>query len=815
MNFTNADKQALIDNTATIPFKINIIQDGSIVRTLDETNIVNIDYEDFRYVDSDSLIVGQFVARKITGSLDRIDTDFEIEDTELELQMGVSYGETTNYYSLGNFLVTKPTNDDVKEKTTFEALDYTKKFNKIFDGSTIVYPCTALQLAQECCRQAGVILETTDFTNYDFVVMNDQYVENDTCRKVMQDIGKLAYSWVRIGVDNKCYIDFSISNTVDQYDVITNNNYYDLSLQKEVFGPVNRVVIGMRDVEGENVVIDDTQSIIQNGLTELKIYDNNLTYTPELREQVKNSASRLFGLTYTPLEVNTTGHPWLIGKEKIQINDMNDNPLYTYPWDRTIAYNGHIKSKITSKADTKTETEYKNYGNIENAVNKTRIIVDKQNQTIEALAEQVQPISDTKIGNGSITLENAYEGTLHYLEITGDIKLVYPRNDLYPKNDLYPLGTTLLVDEDRYDLGFNFLGYYSSVYCDKFICEDGKCWIERNTYIDTNGVVQPLSPMVKEELNDIAIQVKSNSVISLAGFNTARLSATYLLQNDYTNTFATNVDIISKINLAPGTVQINASKKIALEGYTTINGNFAIDLNGNMYARNGTFEGNIYLPNGGKVIGGDGLFSCLMYSSTGRWADWEILGYGCSSTDALDTTVKYCNVYMNVYIPNNFVITEAYAVLQTSSVKTAYSSSSGDFETVGSPKELGLFKGDIGSTVQFFYYPYQAVDEYVDYDGTEITNAFTTGRYTPTIPNIGDVVTVISKDIKDYLTVGELNPIFIKSMITPKPTISTFTPSGASYQVLNYKNVVENTGIGKLNLYVFGYMGMEENNEET
>lgn len=394
MNFTNEDKQALIDGIATIPFKINIIKDGSIVKTLTEYNIINVDYEDFRYVDTDSLVIGQFVARKITGQLDSIYEDFEIEDTELEIQMGVSYNDNTNYYSLGNFLVTKPTNDEVKEKTDFEAMDYTKKFNKVFNSSMIDYPCTALQLATECCRQAGVELGTTNFNNYNFEIPDNQYVENETCRKVMQDIGKLAYSWVRIGWDNKCYLDFNVETEVDEQNIITNNNYYDLSSQTEVFGPVNRIVIGMRDVEGENFVVEDTESIEENGVTEIKIYDNNITYTPELREAAINGANRLFGLVYTPLETNTTGHPWLIGKEKIQINDMDDNPLYTYPWDRTMAYNGHIKTKLTSKADTKTETEYKNYGNIESAINKTRIIVDKQEGDITALTSRTQTLEN-------------------------------------------------------------------------------------------------------------------------------------------------------------------------------------------------------------------------------------------------------------------------------------------------------------------------------------------------------------------------------------------------------------------------------------
>lgn len=628
MDITNADKQALLNGTVTIPFKINIIKDGEIIKTLNENSIVSLEYEDFKYVDTQTICIGQFVARKITGELDQIYTEFEIEDTELELQMGVSYNNTTTYYSLGNFLVVKPTTDDVKEKTHFEALDYTKKFNQIFDATGLNFPCTALDLAEHVCTQCGVELATDDFTNYDFVITDDQYVENDTCRKVMQDIGKLAYSWVRIDTDNKCYIDFEVKNTVGTYDTIDNTQYYDLSLQKEVFGPVNRVVIGIKDVEGENAVIEDSQSIAEYGVTEIQLYDNNLTYTPELRQQVISSATRLFGLTYLPLEANTIGHPWLMGNDKIEIVDMNNNSLYTYPWDRTISYNGHIKTKLTSKADTKTETEYKNYGGLESAMKQTRIIVDKQNQKIEAIAEEVKPISDTVTGKGSITLHNAYAGTLHRLEIKGNISSLFPSETLYPSEDLVPLGAILKVDDFSYPLGFARLRYINNNIHDLYVYEDGKQWIERNVGVDEHGIMYELPDAEKyiEELENIVLTVSSSSIITLDGFPNATLTSTYLLENEYTDTFAPSVDLVAKINLTPGVAEIDA-RKISLTGKDinltsddiTINSKyFKVDKYGNMECTSAKLQGTLknYDRTSGKL-------AIEIYNTNLNFYDWK------------------------------------------------------------------------------------------------------------------------------------------------------------------------------------------------
>ena len=792
MAITNADKQALLNGSATIPFKINIIQDGQVIKTLDEHSIVSLNHEDFRYVNTESLCIGQFVARKITGTLDQIYTEFEIEDTELELQMGIAYDGNVNYYSLGNFLVTKPSTDDVKDKTSFEAMDYTKKFNVTFDDSNLTYPCTALQLAQECCRQVGVELATTDFANYDFQIPNNQYMEGDTCRKVMQDIGKLAYSWVRIGWDNKCYIDFEIENNVEEYNTITNKQYYDLSLQKKAFGPVNRVVIGIKDVEGENAVIEDSASIEENGVTEIQLYNSNITYTPELRLQAIQAATRLFGLTYIPLDMNTIGHPWLVGNEKIEIVNMNGDSLYTYPWDRTIVYNGHIKSRISSKADTKTETEYRNYGDLETSTRQTRIIVDKQNTTIEALAEQVQPISDTITGNNTITLVNAYEGTLHRLEITGNITPLVPSESLVPSGDLVPYDATiLLVDDTEYSLGMNYLEYINSSTHDTYIYEDGKQWIER-----IDGTI--------EELEDLVINISSSSTITFVNRNVAHLKCTYLLQNEYTDTFAPTVDLVSKINLSPGQATISA-RKIKLEGYTTINENFGVDLQGNMWAKNGSFEGNVYLPDGGKVIGGDGLLTNLQFLSTGMVNGWGPIGFNIDDSN----NVLYQDLVVDYSIPENFTIESAYLTLYTSSVMSQYvdMSTYASIDTTGTPKQLKLYEGSLDQTFEIFLASGTSYFYRGDLSvGNEVGSAFGSSSYTPSISYVGDVDSVTSINLSNILstTVGN-NQLIVRTNVTKPSNYST---------TANRKSIAENTGIGRLVLNIIGYISKEEEEGE-
>lgn len=454
---SESDILALIRGYATIPYRIYIEGNDT---PLDEYEIVSTTYEDYRYVDTDSLVIGQFVARTFNGEIKNINRDLLIENKEIEVRMGVKVGDTTTWYSLGNFLITKPEEDDVKDKMTFKSMDYTKKFNKKFNPTLVTFPCTALELAQNVCNQCGVELATTDFTNADFIVQGNQYTEDESCRAVMKDIGKLAYSWVRIGWDNKCYIDFEVKTEIEDHNIITNDNYYDFSKQQKQIGPVNRVVVGMSAVDGENVSVQDDDSIATNGLHELYVYDNLLTYTPTLRQQVIEGAKRLFGLKYVPVEVNTTGHPWLIGNEVVRIIDMEGNSIDTYPFDRTIEYAGHIKSKLVSKAETQTQQQYVNKNTMGNKLNKTKIEVDKQQQTIDAVVEQSNESSE-KVAEFEIELNKIKSSVSNTETLVKDLENSI---DLFSV-DLSQYTLTIPTDGNQkpletrsYDI--DFYGYY-------------------------------------------------------------------------------------------------------------------------------------------------------------------------------------------------------------------------------------------------------------------------------------------------------------------------------------------------------------------
>lgn len=265
-----------------------------------------------------------------------------------------------------------------------------------------------------------------DFINNDFVIRGNQYTnDDDSCRNVIADISKLAYSWARVGTDNKLHFDFvkKTSSDVDTYNELTTEEYYTSTKQDLKFGPVNKVLIGMSQAEGENRY-KTSPSYTKENECAIKIYDNNLTYNDKLRLIALNGAESLFDLEYSPLSINSIGHPWLEADDYIKLINVDDDELYSYPFDRKLEYKGYLVSTIQSSAQTSVESKYENSNTLIDKLNRTEFIVDKQNKTISAISSDVGNIKkDVKIvekANGNpIVIENAGSYELANMTIYG------------------------------------------------------------------------------------------------------------------------------------------------------------------------------------------------------------------------------------------------------------------------------------------------------------------------------------------------------------------------------------------------------------
>lgn len=234
--------------------------------------------------------------------------------------------------------------------------------------------------------------------------------------------------------------------------------------------------------------------------------------------------------------------------------------------------------------------------------------------------------------------------------------------------------------------------------------------------------------------------------------------------------------IISKINQSAEEVNISANK-IALEGYTTINDGFSVDLNGNVTANdavmhNATIDGDILFPNStSKIVGGQGLYSTLTFTSKkGRYCVYDT-GY----EEPLDISPYKDYVYIDAYIPPNFVITSAHVTL----VHQPHSASGMWFgvgtgapytNVVGYARSIAMYKVTNAGREEYTENTgdYQPTEP----SGTEITSAFGSSGWTPS--NTSNISMISTSDIASSigLTVGENNRFVFMTKQT-RPSEST------------------------------------------
>ena len=192
--------------------------------------------------------------------------------------------------------------------------------------------------------------------------------------------------------------------SLDPVVKLTKDNYSSLT-KNQKYGPINSLVIKESEAEGENVSLQDDNSIAINGETQVNIVDNIFLYTPELRQQVIDKIwDAISGLTYYDCKIESyTGLPYLNKGDRISVEDDAGNYFDTYVLKHTFTYDGTFKSVIESPALTLQETKIKSPVSLGQLLTQTRINVDKANKNINLLNSQVSD-TNSKIAEINIDL---------------------------------------------------------------------------------------------------------------------------------------------------------------------------------------------------------------------------------------------------------------------------------------------------------------------------------------------------------------------------------------------------------------------------
>ena len=556
---------------------------------LNESNhIIELTLEDDRYV-KDLGFIGSACARQLELTIQDTNNNINLENKDLILKIGAVYHNSGYYINYGNFIVNEPPQiDETNGKTKIIAYDYMIKFNKPYEDQ-VNYPVTLKALLQNICTQAGVTLGSNSFVNDDFIVTDNQF-EGATLREVLQNIAKCAFSWARIGQDNKLYLDFS--QTPDATETLTIDDYKTNGFKKskEYYGPVNQVTYADSNIEGQEEKVSDDQSIALNGLKELVIYDNLFAYTPEKRAQLIQGGTYLFGLTYMPVsQLDSIGFIFLDCNDIINIETLDGQSYETRVFNHTIKYNGITSDSIVTEGTSINEEIYKNTATNVFQNQQTRITVDKANKKInsivqeigdrsqktttitqdidgiQSLVEDIEDLTVTVTGTRTITLEKCLETDILNLNIIGNntvFDYLYPEDNLYPEDDLYPRGDSRIVvtNEDgtsvTYELRVNEVLRSNLETYDEYVLEENHAKVIRRVNADGTTKVTP----VEEDIGTYIIHIKpGTNTITIQNYY-ATISARYIPENSYTDQFATTAKLSSAITQSATEIMSNVTE---------------------------------------------------------------------------------------------------------------------------------------------------------------------------------------------------------------------------------------------------------------
>ena len=459
---------------------INECKNRANANRLGKFSIGNLEVNQSNYLTSIELKDSCCVNNKILGSIYTKSADVKVLNlpTNIELvgeiitpQIGVKYAnDTTEYITFDDYTIESVKDEQTASNTGFTAMNGGTLLDKQYEctldfenGTTH----TINEFYQDACEQAGLTPTDETFTNSEIVMTGNPFTNKETIRTVLSEVAKTSCNIIKFDwANNTITLDWFYDPENDTIDYVFNTSDYSTlegSLTK--VGPLNVIMVGNSQLDGENVASRDEESIALYGEHQIMVDSPYFLYNQALRSQaIEAIYNKLDGLTYFDLKLTTYfGKPFLEVGDKIRIN-TNENQVYdTYVLSHTFKFDGAFNSIIESPALT---TEEQNYVNevkgtsITDKIKRTEVIVDKVEGEIQGITTRVIEVED-ELGNTYTKEEtnkaiqtakdgwtntfttnggnNILKNTGLWFEDNSERKYLYPSNNMYPSDDLYLL----------------------------------------------------------------------------------------------------------------------------------------------------------------------------------------------------------------------------------------------------------------------------------------------------------------------------------------------------------------------------------------
>ena len=490
---------------------------------------------------------------------------------------------------IGTFIVTEVKDSDTFESVNVTAYDYGLKFANPYTTSLDYSNTTLFQVIQEICTNCGVELENTSLPNGTFIVDNNQFINGEQFGDVIAQASGINGMFATINSNDK--LEFIFTNETNE--II--EDYVELDDKRDTQPITSVLVAPSEDLATAGAVLKDETLIEQYGEHWLKIYSYGFAYSTDKCQQLVDAIfNQVKGFAYSSFKSEYSFLPYLSLGDKIKFKNKEgklvDSIILRYEtnYDEVILeapsiINASVDYELPETLETATkkalfkvdqangeiELIAKATGELETKTTQLRLDVD----TIEGQISDIADVTTTSEGVGTLVMQNINESEPIYLKIypkLGDIKYLYPAEDLYPSETLFPKVKTLRFHctsenyDAEYELSKDLLWLNNDVY-DEFILDydNSACYVIRRVGVNADGTKYALTNSTQEDLTYPTIRlINGDYEVSLVGQPNAYLYVRLMVQNIYTTQFATKVELNSTIKQTKDEIDLEVSKKV-------------------------------------------------------------------------------------------------------------------------------------------------------------------------------------------------------------------------------------------------------------
>lgn len=521
-------------------------------------------------------------------------------ETVINYQLGVKVDDEYEYLDYGNYVVTESKKQEDKGTYIIKCYDKMIYAMKEYDEIAGTYPMTIKDYLTALGTKIGVTLMNTTFYNQSLTLPTDLYKGlGYTYRDVLDEIAQATGSM--IVVNQYDLLEVKYPNITG--DTIDENYLKDINVNfGQKYGPINSIVLS-RAGESDNVYIQDQASILQNGLCEVKIVDNQIMNFNDRSDYLQGLLSALDGIEYYINDFDSLGILYY------EIGDFYDIQIDSTTYkclmlNDEINVTSGLKEIIYTEMPEESETDYTKADKTDRRLNQTYIIVDKQNQSITQVINKVDA-QDNKIVEINNTVDELSQQISHGANVTisGTTELakvdltgvndsepvsikIHPNgesiNYLHPMvSGLYPSGTLYLRNRNiqfkrtyteggttqtqyiYYELPADLLYISSEVYDEFYLNYDSRtCQKIKRCDYNADGTIYALQTPVTENFTYPSVILgEGDYEVSLPGYTTAHMEITLMAKNIYTSQFATRVEMNSAIIQTADSINMSVNQR--------------------------------------------------------------------------------------------------------------------------------------------------------------------------------------------------------------------------------------------------------------